>query len=159
MKQCPGCGAIDNDTDLHCGVCGTSLVSVPSNTIQDLLHTDQSPRGEQRRLNKRVVLGDTAILIMLTGIIEIGLAIGVAQLGAFKTLLVISGIVSVMVGGLSLSLAGFGVSRPRYPVREVGMGPASPARDIGQGASGAGVPLFLGQSPLDEHPRIGDNRE
>jgi hypothetical protein len=74
LKKCPGCGSIDSDEALRCGVCGTSLLDVQrtdESLEQAELETSLKEKADDQRLvreqRRRVHRG--AITGLLTGII------------------------------------------------------------------------------------------
>jgi hypothetical protein len=54
LKKCPECNSISSDNEISCGVCGGSLSEVPSEGLEQLVHTipEVSP---SRKLNVRAL--------------------------------------------------------------------------------------------------------
>ncbi len=126
MKQCPKCGAIDLESDTHCGVCGASLKIAVSETRDEIVPEG----GPYSALRRMVVLSWLLTCIAIIVPLYFG-TVALAVWGPFSILfnaevrVFVAGIV-ILMGGLSLSVNLLGEkedpTRTAHAVRDARIG-------------------------------------
>jgi uncharacterized membrane-anchored protein YitT (DUF2179 family) len=121
LKTCPGCGSIDSDSAVTCGMCGRSLEGVPSRTLVDAefevehkpVHlVDVRPQKTPRWKGLLLIMsGGGVIPIGLQMIILSGASLG--GLGLLGIFLILSGILLVGLGLIIIVGAVRDIERPR----------------------------------------------
>jgi hypothetical protein len=99
LKKCPECAAINADSDLSCGVCGTSLAGIASEEFDSQINKTGTPSPKRKLHPLRITILVAIIILMGIGSYEmlavgngfgfvmiiLGLALIVALLGGFDS--------------------------------------------------------------------------